>query len=77
MQEKVVDKIEDVASDVEEVASDVGEVVTEDIWGAIDNFLQYGFHFCELSIVSGREPEEVNLTCHIKCPPEVASVQLH
>ncbi len=36
-----------------------------------------GIHCLKSSLVSGIEPGEVNLTCHIGCPPEVASVQLH
>ena len=36
--QEVVDKIGEVASDVE-------DIVTENIWGAIDDFLQFGFHF--------------------------------
>ncbi len=40
MQEKVVEKLEEVATNVE-------EVVTEDIWGAIEKFLERGFHFGE------------------------------
>lgn len=44
MQEEVVDKIEDVAA---EVANDVEVVVKENIWGAIEKFLDIGFHFGE------------------------------
>ncbi len=42
MQEEVVDKIEETAV---EVANEVEEVVTENIWGAIQKFLDLGFHF--------------------------------
>ena len=40
MQEKVVEKLEEVATEVE-------EVVKEDIWESIEKFLDIGFHFGE------------------------------
>lgn len=51
MQEKVVDKLEDVATEVE-------EVVKEDIWGTLESFLNKGFHF-------GKGEDAIHLTVGI------------
>ena len=46
-------------------------------YDSVDLVFYVIFIVCKLSIISGIEPEEVNLPCHIECPLKAASGQLH